>query len=517
MVNVKQLVLSLLPALQPPDSSPEASSHLPSKRIAIIGGGTAGIAVLKRLAELAPAERAGWDFVLYEQRRDVGGVWLPDLNDPHPPQLPETPLYPSLRTNTPVPSMTYPGVPYPPGTPLYPNHVHIASYLRNVTDRFGLQSYIKLNHEVVHAHWVGDSSSGYWNTTVRDKTRGVDEVRKFDHIVNSAGNYHYPRTPTWPGEETWLRTSRNKTRRVFHSIFYRDPRDFAGERVLIVGSGASGRDAAIQLSTTAEEVYLSIRGNATFIEGIPDSVKKVAGISHFTTEGVVFVDNTSAAIDTVFLGTGYHYLFPHLPIIVNASAAHKHGHALTTNLRYIFPLYEHILSLDARYPLGALTFVGLPQGIANAPSDYGLALFITALFQNASAVLPGGREELLRSTRERENEFRRGGWDPYVVGHRLVDGSQHDYQDRVVDLVKQAGAIPNDGKKYVEPWRREISTMQYLRRGWLHVEELGTQHEWLEGVETEEEWVELMRRLNEWQEAWEKAHNIPFMHDLDLY
>lgn len=72
MVNVKQFALSLLPALQSPHDDGRAPAR---KSIAIVGGGTAGIAVLKRIVELAQAERAGWDFVLYEQRRDVGGVW----------------------------------------------------------------------------------------------------------------------------------------------------------------------------------------------------------------------------------------------------------------------------------------------------------------------------------------------------------------------------------------------------------------------------------------------------------
>ncbi|EJD41710.1 FAD/NAD(P)-binding domain-containing protein [Auricularia subglabra TFB-10046 SS5] len=489
----------------------------PTKSIAIVGGGTAGIAVLKTILDIPAQERVGWDFVLFEQRRDVGGVWLPDPRTPHPPDLPETPLYPTLRTNTPVPSMTYKGVPYSPSTPLYPNHVHVEAYLRNVSLHFGLEQYVRRGHEVVSASWVGDSSKGFWNTTVRDKNAESTLVRQFDHIVNAAGNYHYPRSPVWEGQKTWLQGSR---RRIVHSIYYRGPEEFRGQRVLIVGSGASGRDAAIQLLTTASKLYIVIRSeNTRDPDGIPAEVPRYPSISHFSRDAVHFVDGSSVEVDTVLLGTGYHYHIPYLSAggslkIDDAAREWTEETPLTTNLRYIFPLHEHVLSLDAAYPLGALTFVGLPQYIANSPSDNAQAIFITALFRNASILPP--RAELLAQSRAREGRLRDGGWDPYVVGHRLVDGSQYDYQDALIAFLRRTGALPKSDAEYVEAWRREVSDFQYLRRGWLHVEELGEQEKWLEGVQGEEEWADLMRRLNAWQREWEESHNVPFRWDADL-
>lgn len=45
------------------------------KSIAIVGAGSAGLASLKTLLDLPVEVRREWDIVLYEQRRDVGGVW----------------------------------------------------------------------------------------------------------------------------------------------------------------------------------------------------------------------------------------------------------------------------------------------------------------------------------------------------------------------------------------------------------------------------------------------------------
>ena len=76
--------------------------------------------------------------------------------------------------------------------------------------------------------------------------------------------------------------------------------------------------------------------------------------------------------------------------------------------------------------------------------------------------------------------------------------------------------MPDDGKKYVEQWRRDNIDLLYLKRGWKRVEEEGIEAQWLDGVETEEQWAAVMLRLNEWQQAWETKHNIPFVHDVDL-
>ena len=50
-------------------------THQPPKSIAIVGAGSAGLAVLKTLLDLPLEVRQGWEIVLYEQRRSVGGVW----------------------------------------------------------------------------------------------------------------------------------------------------------------------------------------------------------------------------------------------------------------------------------------------------------------------------------------------------------------------------------------------------------------------------------------------------------
>jgi cation diffusion facilitator CzcD-associated flavoprotein CzcO len=47
----------------------------PTKSIAIIGGGSAGLGALQVILEIQHQKNLNWEVVLYEQRRGLGGVW----------------------------------------------------------------------------------------------------------------------------------------------------------------------------------------------------------------------------------------------------------------------------------------------------------------------------------------------------------------------------------------------------------------------------------------------------------
>jgi cation diffusion facilitator CzcD-associated flavoprotein CzcO len=77
MLNWFRLALSLLQFQVPlPLSSVSSTADVPDKRIAIVGGGTGGIVMLKTLVDDLPKDiTRTWEIVLFEQRDDVGGIW----------------------------------------------------------------------------------------------------------------------------------------------------------------------------------------------------------------------------------------------------------------------------------------------------------------------------------------------------------------------------------------------------------------------------------------------------------
>lgn len=78
MVNLHQLPFSLsllLPSFFQPSHDPPTLTRTPDKSVAIIGAGSAGLAALKTFLDLPDDVRGNWDVTLFEQRRDVGGIW----------------------------------------------------------------------------------------------------------------------------------------------------------------------------------------------------------------------------------------------------------------------------------------------------------------------------------------------------------------------------------------------------------------------------------------------------------
>ncbi|KAI1786840.1 FAD/NAD(P)-binding domain-containing protein [Ganoderma leucocontextum] len=492
-----------------------SSSRRPAKSIAIVGAGSGGLAILKTIFDLPP------------DRRDVGGVWLPDPPGPlpHYPVLPESPTYPLLHTNTPHPTMTYPNFTFPPNTPLFPSWDYVQRYHADVADHYNFSQYIHLNHRVAAANWVGDAEHGEWELEVHVEDPSESDApsrvfkRAFDHLVVANGHNHYPNIPKWDGTDEWLAhtPAGNPQREIIHSIYYRHPDRYTNRTVVIVGAGASGRDAALQVGKIARVAYQSLTPNNDPTPGA--HVVPKPRIAHFNRTSVVFEDGSALHdVDALILGTGYEFRIPflsapHSSVLAvdkrtpfNATTAPT----LVTNLRYIFPLHRHIFSLHPRIPPTALAFVGLPVLVANCPSDIAQSLLVVHAIANSS-ILPS-RENMLAELVAREDKIRAEGLDPYYIGHRLVAESEtdHDYQDALVDYLKDVGALPQDGKKYVEPWRRlGRQNALLLKRAWERVQARGEESKWLDGVRSEDEWADLMGRLTEWQRAYEEEHGVP--------
>lgn len=239
---------------------------------------------------------------------------------------------------------------------------------------------------------------------------------------------------------------------------------------------------------------------------------------------MVFEDGTELSdLDVIILATGYQNRFPFLcdkdpyasdstrqsegksVLITNPKAKSRPAGPIVTNLNYVFPLDREIISLSSLHPLNALTFVGLPLPIANAPSDIVQALFVGNLIADRERLFPGSeeaaRDALLRKLTSHEDRLREQGFDPYSLGQRLVgvNNTELHYQEELYSFLKSRGVIPEDDRNFVEEWRifgRDNAIL--LKATWKEVERRGEQAKWVDGIETEEEWARLLYRLVEW-------------------
>ncbi|MET9609564.1 NAD(P)-binding domain-containing protein [Streptomyces sp. NPDC006512] len=209
--------------------------------VCVIGAGLSGLAAAHALSA------AGIDFVCLEKAPDVGGIWRrPGAGEPGPG-------YESLHLNTAKQLTGYSGFPMPPELPLYPRHSDVAAYLRSFAEWAGLPPRIELRTEVLSVHQGDDKDDNVWTVTSRDAGGGVTE-RRFGHVVVASGHNTEPSLPDPlpPGAGSF-------TGRILHSMDYRDGGDFAGQRVVVVGLGASAVDIAADLSRHAARTLLSVR------------------------------------------------------------------------------------------------------------------------------------------------------------------------------------------------------------------------------------------------------------------
>src|SRR5262245_35617395 len=92
--------------------------------VAVIGAGSAGLAVLKAVHELGVAVEC------FERGSDVGGLWRYE-NDSG-----LSGAYASLRTNVSRPRMQFTGFPMPARYGDFPHHSEMAAYLGAYADAF---------------------------------------------------------------------------------------------------------------------------------------------------------------------------------------------------------------------------------------------------------------------------------------------------------------------------------------------------------------------------------------------
>jgi hypothetical protein len=241
---------------------------------------------------------------------------------------------------------------------------------------------------------------------------------------------------------------------------------------------------------------------------------------------IVFKDSTTlTSADTLLLATGYDLRVPFLTaggVLEEVQELEPQpADRLTTNMRRVHPLYEHTLSLDASYPLGALHFNGLLLYNPTGMTDYAQALFTA--YTLANPTLLETRETLFALLTARENRLHEAGFIPTHYGHKIVHGygplfghgANGSFQDLLVDYLRDRGlagypGIPPLGTNFTEPWRVYV-----LRHGldMLLAWNAGEDREgvrawnerWVRGRRTEEDYLQMMYAVVEW---WEKEKDV---------
>ena len=174
--------------------------------ITIIGAGFSGIALAVEL------ERAGFDDVVLLERQDgVGGVWRANA-------------YPGCACDVPSALYSYSWAPNPDWGRVYGTQPEILAYLERVAGERGVAARVRFGCELTGADWDDDARRWRLETTAG--------LRTTDVLLCATGLFGDATIPDLPGLERFAGTT-------FHSLHWDHDHDLRGERVAVIGTGAS--------------------------------------------------------------------------------------------------------------------------------------------------------------------------------------------------------------------------------------------------------------------------------------
>ncbi|KAG8850896.1 hypothetical protein FRB91_008710 [Serendipita sp. 411] len=479
------------------------------KRIAVIGAGPAGLVALKTLIATREYQDKRWEVIAFEQRTDIGGIWLPD---PSPGDQPQTPLYNSLTTNLPHPIMAFRDFPFPHSTPLYPKASVVLQYLQDYVKGFHLHPYIRFSTYVTSIKPYSLGTTGVsWNIATKSYPPISNEEVTWTNvntIVIANGRHGCPFYPSnIDNFDVWKGVGK-----VSHSMTYREPTSFRDKSVIVVGNGPSALDISPELVGIASRVYRSIRKSSTTsgitTRGQPQDEEAITicrPIREFgdVKEGVVVLDDGKilSGVDHVIFATGYDISTPFLgPPVVNKMPNRERAYPMPDNWlinsgQHLFPLTKHMIPTPKHLPLGSFFVLGLPRPIVPFPFIEIQCHLVTAILsgkvemdiEGENSAVHAMMEEMLRRFDNRSDLAARE-W------HRMDGERQFDYRVEIANLTDV------DPNTMIPEWQRRVYARKLeLRKAWKEIEKKGEDKRVTKDVGKggEHEWVELMDRILE--------------------
>ncbi len=273
--------------------------------VIVIGAGQAGLATAYQL------QKAGMRCRILEGSDTPAGSW---------PRY-----YDSLVLFSPARYSSLPGLEFPGDPKHYPTRDEVTSYLTRYAHEFGFL--IEYDSRVVD---VRRDTGWFLVVTESGKTYRARAV------VVATGSFSHPNVPQIDGQETF------KGRRL-HALDYREPSQYRGQRVVVVGAG----NTAVQIAVELAEVAVVTLATREPIRYLPQRIlgldihvwfhytkldrtkwisdqstpvlddgtyrKAIGGgkpqhrpmFKAFYDEGVIWNDGVGERVDAVIFGTGY--------------------------------------------------------------------------------------------------------------------------------------------------------------------------------------------------------------------
>jgi monooxygenase len=217
--------------------------------VLIVGAGISGIGAAYYLRRDHPQR----SYAILEARGASGGTW--DLF-----------RYPGVRSDSDLHTFGYEFRPWRSEVAIA-DADSILDYLRSTAAAYGIDRSIRYNRRVVAASW--SSGDARWTVAVEHTDTGERSVVTCNWILCAAGYYRYDEgfTPDFAGRERFRGP-------VVHPQHWPDGLDYAGKRVVVIGSGATAVTLVPAMAGSAAHVTM-VQRTPSYVLPLP-TVDKLA-------------------------------------------------------------------------------------------------------------------------------------------------------------------------------------------------------------------------------------------------
>jgi cation diffusion facilitator CzcD-associated flavoprotein CzcO len=211
--------------------------------VLIVGAGLSGIGAGCHLQMSCPNK----SYAILEARDSIGGTW--DLF-----------RYPGVRSDSDMYTLGYAFRPWSDAKAIADGPA-ILGYLRETARAYGVDRRVRFNHRVVRAEW--STADARWTVEAERTDTGETVGMTCAFLLMCSGYYRYDEgyTPEFEGTDRFQGT-------IVHPQHWPDDIDYAGKRVVVIGSGATAVTLVPALAQDAAHVTM-LQRSPSYIVSLP--------------------------------------------------------------------------------------------------------------------------------------------------------------------------------------------------------------------------------------------------------
>jgi monooxygenase len=211
--------------------------------VLIVGAGLSGIGAGYHLQSNCPEQT----YAILEGRDCIGGTW--DLF-----------TYPGIRSDSDMYTLGYSFRPWEDAKAIA-DGASILSYVRQTASDFGIEQKVRFHHRVLRAEFSTDDALWTVEAKRSDTEQTVHMTCRF--LLMCSGYYRYDEgyTPDFQGTERFAG-------RIVHPQHWTEDIDYAGKRVVVIGSGATAVTLVPAMAQSAAHVTM-LQRSPSYILSLP--------------------------------------------------------------------------------------------------------------------------------------------------------------------------------------------------------------------------------------------------------